>query len=85
MQGYTGSSNSEASLYGHFQPTGPSPNTTQECVLSPASSSMALFAHHPQAAANPNHISTMASGTSQLSQGATCHGKYHNAGNYLAK
>ncbi|KAJ9076667.1 hypothetical protein DSO57_1023992 [Entomophthora muscae] len=71
MQGYAGSSNSEASLYGHSQPAGPSASTTQECVLSPASSSMALFAHHTQAAANPNHISTMASGTSQLSQGTT--------------
>ncbi|KAJ9058451.1 hypothetical protein DSO57_1012249 [Entomophthora muscae] len=71
MQGYTGSSNSEACVYGHSQPSGPSPSTTQECVLSPAYSSMALFAHHTQAAANPNHISTMASRTSQLSQGAT--------------
>ncbi|KAJ9073628.1 hypothetical protein DSO57_1014237 [Entomophthora muscae] len=43
MQGYTGSSNSEASVYDHSQPAGPSPSTTQECVLSPVSSSMALF------------------------------------------
>ncbi|KAJ9077964.1 hypothetical protein DSO57_1011500 [Entomophthora muscae] len=56
MQGYTGSSNSEAPLYGHSQPAGPSASTTQECVLSPASSSMALFAHHAQAAANPNPV-----------------------------
>ncbi|KAJ9068430.1 hypothetical protein DSO57_1028698 [Entomophthora muscae] len=26
MQGYTGSSNSEASVYGHYQPSGPSPS-----------------------------------------------------------
>ncbi|KAJ9070257.1 hypothetical protein DSO57_1010079 [Entomophthora muscae] len=50
MQGYTGSLNSEASVYGHSQPAGPAASTTQECVLSPATSSMALFAHHAQAA-----------------------------------
>ncbi|KAJ9082066.1 hypothetical protein DSO57_1007923 [Entomophthora muscae] len=32
---------------------------------------MALFAHHAQAAANPNHISTMASGIDQVSHEAT--------------
>ncbi|KAJ9083848.1 hypothetical protein DSO57_1030514 [Entomophthora muscae] len=48
MQGYTGSLNSKASVYGHSQPTGPSTSHTQEYVLSPASSSMALFAHHAQ-------------------------------------
>ncbi|KAJ9084154.1 hypothetical protein DSO57_1027282, partial [Entomophthora muscae] len=45
-QGYSGSSNSEASVYGHSQPAGSFPSTTQECVLSLMSSSMALFAHH---------------------------------------
>ncbi|KAJ9057826.1 hypothetical protein DSO57_1019004 [Entomophthora muscae] len=48
MQGYAESLNSEASVYGHSQPAGPSASTTQECVLSPATSSMALFAHHCQ-------------------------------------
>ncbi|KAJ9054652.1 hypothetical protein DSO57_1011883 [Entomophthora muscae] len=69
MKGYTGSSISEASFYGHSQPACPSPSTTQECVLSPASSSMALFSHHTQAAANQNPLSVMASRTSYLSQG----------------
>ncbi|KAJ9074449.1 hypothetical protein DSO57_1006099 [Entomophthora muscae] len=48
MQGYTGSLNGEAPVYGHSQPAGPSASTTQECVLSPLTSSMALFAHHCQ-------------------------------------
>ncbi|KAJ9049573.1 hypothetical protein DSO57_1023147 [Entomophthora muscae] len=71
MQGYAGSLNGEASVYGHSQPTDPSTSPTQECVLSPATSSMTLFAHHAQAAANPNPVSTMASGTSHLSHGVT--------------
>ncbi|KAJ9082183.1 hypothetical protein DSO57_1006919 [Entomophthora muscae] len=70
MQGYAGSFNSEASVYGHSQPTCPSPSTIQECVLSPASSSMALFAHHTQTAVKPNHVSTLASIIGQFSQGA---------------
>ncbi|KAJ9061699.1 hypothetical protein DSO57_1018117 [Entomophthora muscae] len=70
MQGYTESSNSEFSLYDHSQPSGLSPSTTQECFISPASSSMALFAHHTQAAANPNHVSTLTSGIDQVSHGA---------------
>ncbi|KAJ9061832.1 hypothetical protein DSO57_1016765 [Entomophthora muscae] len=40
MQGYTGSLNGEASVYGHSQPAGPSASPIQESVLSPASSSM---------------------------------------------
>ncbi|KAJ9061356.1 hypothetical protein DSO57_1021541 [Entomophthora muscae] len=71
MHGYAGSSNSEASVYGNSQPACSSPSTKQECVLSPVSSSMALFAHHTQTAANPNHVSTLASGIGQLSQGVT--------------
>ncbi|KAJ9065633.1 hypothetical protein DSO57_1017387 [Entomophthora muscae] len=71
MQGYAGSLNGEASVYGHSQPAGPSASTTQECVFSPASSSMALFAHHTQAAANPNHIAALASVINQVSHGAT--------------
>ncbi|KAJ9070927.1 hypothetical protein DSO57_1002554 [Entomophthora muscae] len=71
MQGYTGSLNSKASVNGHSQPAGPSTSTTQECFLSPASSSMALFAHHAQAVTNPNHISTMTSGIDQVSHEAT--------------
>ncbi|KAJ9074991.1 hypothetical protein DSO57_1000932 [Entomophthora muscae] len=71
MQSYAGSSNSEASVYGHSQPVGPSPSTTQEYVLSPVSSSMTLFAHHTQAADNPNYISTLASRIGQLSQWIT--------------
>ncbi|KAJ9060336.1 hypothetical protein DSO57_1031883 [Entomophthora muscae] len=71
MQGYTVSSNSEAFLYGHSQPAGPSASATQESVLFPATSSMALFAHHAQAAANPNSLSSMASGTSHFSHGVT--------------
>ncbi|KAJ9067717.1 hypothetical protein DSO57_1036347 [Entomophthora muscae] len=65
MQGYTGSLNSEAYVYDHSQPAGPSSSTTQECVPSPASSSMALFAHQAQAAANPNPLSAMALKSSQ--------------------
>ncbi|KAJ9085884.1 hypothetical protein DSO57_1009724 [Entomophthora muscae] len=42
MQGYTGSLNGKASVYGHSQPTGPSASPTQESVLSPSTSSMAL-------------------------------------------
>ncbi|KAJ9050193.1 hypothetical protein DSO57_1016694 [Entomophthora muscae] len=49
MQGYTGSLNSEASVYGHSQPAGPSASTNKECVLSPASSSMALVVIHMDA------------------------------------
>ncbi|KAJ9059211.1 hypothetical protein DSO57_1004838 [Entomophthora muscae] len=71
MQGYAGSSKSEDSVYGHTQTTGPSPITTQECVLSPTSPSMALFAHHTQAAANPNHVSTLTPRIGQLSQRVT--------------
>ncbi|KAJ9056357.1 hypothetical protein DSO57_1034011 [Entomophthora muscae] len=70
MQGYAGSLDGEASVYGHSQPAGPSLSTTQECVLSPVSSRMALFAHHAQAAANPNHIATLASRINQVSHGA---------------
>ncbi|KAJ9049348.1 hypothetical protein DSO57_1025471 [Entomophthora muscae] len=81
MQGYAGSLDGEASVYGHSQPASPSASTAQECVFSPASSILALFAHHTQAAANPNHISTMAFRTNQLSHGATqCHSRFHNAG-----
>ncbi|KAJ9058966.1 hypothetical protein DSO57_1007049 [Entomophthora muscae] len=69
--GYTGSLKGEASVYGHSQPAGPSASTTQECVFSPATSSMALFAHHAQVAANPNPVSTMTSRTSHLSHGVT--------------
>ncbi|KAJ9068069.1 hypothetical protein DSO57_1032408 [Entomophthora muscae] len=58
MQGYTGSFNREASVYGNSQPTGPSPTTTQECVLSPASSSIPLFAHCAHAAINQNPFHT---------------------------
>ncbi|KAJ9060810.1 hypothetical protein DSO57_1026858 [Entomophthora muscae] len=50
---------------------GPSTSTIQECVLSPASSSMALFAHHAQSAANPDCVSTLASRISQVSHGVT--------------
>ncbi|KAJ9062708.1 hypothetical protein DSO57_1007879 [Entomophthora muscae] len=71
IRGYTGSLNGEASVYGHSQPAGPSASPTQECVPPPATSSMALFAHHAQAATNPNPESTMASGTSHLSHGVT--------------
>ncbi|KAJ9071795.1 hypothetical protein DSO57_1033518 [Entomophthora muscae] len=71
MQGYARSLNSEASVYDHSQPTGPSASVTQETVLSPATSRMALFAHHAQAAANPNPLSAMASGTSHFSHGVT--------------
>ncbi|KAJ9082537.1 hypothetical protein DSO57_1003696 [Entomophthora muscae] len=67
MQGYAGSINSEAAVYVHSQPASP----TQECVLSPATSSMALFTHHSQAAANPNHTATIASRIDQVSHGAT--------------
>ncbi|KAJ9080264.1 hypothetical protein DSO57_1026879 [Entomophthora muscae] len=49
----------------------PPASTAQECVLSPATSSMALFAHHAQAAANQNQTATLASGINQLSHGAT--------------
>ncbi|KAJ9073205.1 hypothetical protein DSO57_1019097 [Entomophthora muscae] len=63
MQGYAGYLNSKASVYGHYQSSGPSPSPTQESVLSPTTSSMALFAHHAQAAANPNPLSAMTSGT----------------------
>ncbi|KAJ9060754.1 hypothetical protein DSO57_1027473 [Entomophthora muscae] len=84
MQGYTGSLNGEASVYGHSQPAGPSTSTTQECVLSPASSSMALFAHHAQAAANQNPLSVMASGTSHLSHGVTQRAQNPKTANQMA-
>ncbi|KAJ9065658.1 hypothetical protein DSO57_1017231 [Entomophthora muscae] len=45
MQGYARSSNSEASIYDHYQTSGPSPSTTQECVPSPTFSSMAVVIH----------------------------------------
>ncbi|KAJ9068529.1 hypothetical protein DSO57_1027790 [Entomophthora muscae] len=45
MQGYTGSLNSEASVYGHSQPAGPSASPTQESVLSPETSSMCKEFH----------------------------------------
>ncbi|KAJ9075095.1 hypothetical protein DSO57_1039577 [Entomophthora muscae] len=70
-QGYTGSLNSEASVYGYSQPAGSSASTTQKCVFSPLSSSMALFAHHAQTAANPNNIAILASRASHLSHGIT--------------
>ncbi|KAJ9086224.1 hypothetical protein DSO57_1006426 [Entomophthora muscae] len=60
MKGYAESFNSKASVYSHSQPPGPSPSTTQECVLSPVSSSMALFAYHAQAVANPDCVSALA-------------------------
>ncbi|KAJ9076017.1 hypothetical protein DSO57_1030155 [Entomophthora muscae] len=84
MQGYAGSLNSEASVYGHSQSTGLSASTTQECVLSPANSSMALFAHHAQAAANPNPLSAMASKTSQLIQEATQGSQNPETDNHMA-
>ncbi|KAJ9086027.1 hypothetical protein DSO57_1008257 [Entomophthora muscae] len=84
MQGYAGSSNSEASVYGHSQPTGLSASTTQECVLSPATSSMALFAHHAQASANPNALSAMASRTSHLSHGVTQRAQNPETANQMA-
>ncbi|KAJ9057358.1 hypothetical protein DSO57_1023452 [Entomophthora muscae] len=84
MQGYAGSLNGEASVYGHSQPAGPSASTTQECVLSPATSSMALVAHHAQAATNPNPLSTMASGTSHLSHGVTQKSQNPKTANQMA-
>ncbi|KAJ9086573.1 hypothetical protein DSO57_1002700 [Entomophthora muscae] len=71
MQGHTGSSNSEASVYGHTQPAGSSPRTIQECILSLVSSIMALFAHHTQAAANTDCVSTLAFRIRQVSHGVT--------------
>ncbi|KAJ9082702.1 hypothetical protein DSO57_1002219 [Entomophthora muscae] len=57
MQGYTGSSNSKASVYGHSQPAGPSARTTQESVLSPATSSMAVRANpKPGTGFEPLHL-----------------------------
>ncbi|KAJ9058419.1 hypothetical protein DSO57_1012447 [Entomophthora muscae] len=58
-QGYAGSSNSEASVYGRSQPSGPYPSTTQECVLSPVSSSMALFAHHAVMDNIPDYLNSV--------------------------
>ncbi|KAJ9074892.1 hypothetical protein DSO57_1001879 [Entomophthora muscae] len=84
MQGYTVSSNSEASLYGHSQPAGPSASATQESVLSLATSSMALFAHHAQAAANPNPLSAMASGTRHFSHGVTQRAQNPKTANQMA-
>ena len=84
MQGYTGSLNSEASVYGHSQPTGPSASPTQESFLSPATSSMALFAHHAQAAANPNPLSAMASRTSHFSHGVTQRAQNPKTANQMA-
>ncbi|KAJ9082039.1 hypothetical protein DSO57_1008467 [Entomophthora muscae] len=67
IQGYTRSSNNEASVYVHPQLTGSSSSTIQDYVISPASSSIARFAHHTHAAANPNPIFTLVSEISQLS------------------
>ena len=84
MQGYAGSLNSEASVYDHSQPAGPSASPTQECVLSSATSSIALFAHHAQAAANPNPLSAMASGTSHFSHGVTQRAQNPKIANQMA-
>ncbi|KAJ9080468.1 hypothetical protein DSO57_1024629 [Entomophthora muscae] len=84
MQGYAGSLNSEACVYGHSQPAGPSASPTQESVLSPATSSMALFAHHAQASANPNPLSAMASGTSHFSHGVTQRAQNPKTANWMA-
>ena len=84
MQGDTGSLNSEASVYGHSQTAGPSASPTQESVLSPATSSMALFAHHAQAAANPNPLSAMASRTSHFSHGVTLRAQSPKTANQMA-
>ncbi|KAJ9077758.1 hypothetical protein DSO57_1013606 [Entomophthora muscae] len=84
MQGYAGSLDGEACVYGHSQPVGPSESPTQESVLSPATSSMALFAHQAQAAANPNTLSAMASGTSHFSHGVTQRAQIPKTANQMA-
>ncbi|KAJ9066440.1 hypothetical protein DSO57_1009425 [Entomophthora muscae] len=83
-QGYAVSSNSDTSVYGHSQPAGPSSSTTYECVFSPKSSIIALFAHHAQAAANPNNVSTLASIIIQLSQGVTLGSQNPETANQMA-